>query len=182
MSTVSTTTSLEQRVALLEDLEAIRRLKTLYGEYWDGGWPGTRGSGERLAQLFVEDGTWDARPIVPHVLEGRAQIAAACDGMLTANATDASGAQRERAGLSWHLAANPRIDVDGDEAVGTFTGLIASSEADDGRALWCAGRYTDRFVRTDDGWRFRSVAYEYAFYTPYDGPGWILERLREGAA
>lgn len=173
---------LERRVALLEDQEAIRRLKSLYGEYWDGGFVGSHGSGEKLAALFTEDATWDARPLPPEILRGREEIRACCDDLLRGITFDAAGERRELESIEFHVFANPRIDIDGDRAVATFTGLITACDPDSDTAFWCAGRYTDHLVRTPDGWKFTSLKFHHVFFTPYDGPGWIKQRFPAATA
>jgi hypothetical protein len=170
-------TELERRIALLEDQEAIRRLKSLYGECWDGGFAGSHGSGARLADLFTEDATWDARPLPAEVLRGRQEIMECCDGLLQSITFHTSSDRRELESLEFHVFANPRIDIASDQATGIFTGLITACDPDTNTAYWCAGRYTDQFVRTDEGWKFRSLKFDHAFFTPYDGPGWIKQRF-----
>jgi hypothetical protein len=179
MSIDSAGQDVERRLRLLEDQEAIRRLKSLYGEYWDGGFAGSQGSGEKLAALFTEDATWDARPLPPEVLRGRDEIKECCDNLLRNITFDAAGERRELESIEFHLFANPRIDVDGDRAVATFTGLITACDPDTDSAYWCAGRYADHLVRTDEGWKFSALKFHHVFFTPYDGPGWIKRRFPE---
>jgi hypothetical protein len=167
---------LERRLALIEDREAIMRLKTLYGEAWDGGFEGSHGSAQALADMFVEDAWWDGRPMVPEILRGREEIKECCADLLRNITFDAAGDRREFESVEFHLFANPRIDVDGDKAYGVFSGLITACDPDNNQAYWCAGRYNDHFVRTEDGWKFTSLKYHYVFFTPYDGPGWIKQR------
>lgn len=52
-----------------------------------------------------------------------------------------------------HLTANVIIDIDGDEATGRtdWVFLLAGAE---GFAIAAVGHYDDRFVRTEQGWRF----------------------------
>ena len=78
LTEVQATTDVEQRVRRLEDAEEIRQLKALYGGYWDAGWSGARSDGEKLAELFTEDGVWDGGPLSP-VLHGRQEIREYCE-------------------------------------------------------------------------------------------------------
>ena len=61
----------------------------------------------------------------------------------------------------WHAAMhymiNPVIELDGDTAKATFTGLFAFIKAPGSSAIWLSNIYNDTFVRTAAGWRFQSV-------------------------
>jgi SnoaL-like domain len=169
-------TDLEQRLRRLEDAEEIRQLKALYGGYWDAGWSGAHSNGEKLAELFTEDGVWDGSPLSP-VLNGRSEIRDYCEWLGRYVSYDEFGERRELESVSLHMACNPVITVEGDTASATFIGLLASPHPDIRRAVWCAGRYIDDLVRTPEGWKFQRVNFEYAFFTPFDGPGWVAERF-----
>lgn len=171
--------SIGARLQALEDIEEIKRLKTLYGENWDAGWSDTpgQGSGAKLAALFVEDGIWDGRPIVADVLHGREAIKDSCEEFVRFNTYTPSGEKREFEAMSLHIATNPRVDVDGDTAKASFTGLLLTAEAESGQSFWCAGRYRDELARTEQGWRFTKVKFNYALFTPFDGEGWVKERF-----
>jgi hypothetical protein len=166
----------ERRLQRLEDAEEIRRLKALYGEYWDAGWT-TSGSGQGLASLFTEDGVWDGRPVISDVLQGHQAIAEHCEAFVRFNTHTAEGEEREHPSLSMHMTSNPRIDLDGDRAQATFIGFLTTADPDRDQAYWCGGRYVDDLVRTADGWRFSRVRFHYAFFTPFDGQGWVKERF-----
>jgi hypothetical protein len=176
---MSNSDSLDDRLRAIEDVAEITRLKTLYGEYWDAGWadaPGD-GRGDGLAALFTEDGIWDGRPVVADVLHGREEIKRSCDEFARFNTYAPDGSPRDDEAMSIHFATNPRVDVDDDTAVGKFTGLLLTADAESGRSFWCCGRYIDEFVRTDDGWKFTKVKFHYAMFTPFDGAGWVKERF-----
>ena len=48
-------------------------MKSHYCTACDGGWIGPSHDYDKVASLFVEDGIWDARPVVP-IARGREQI------------------------------------------------------------------------------------------------------------
>jgi hypothetical protein len=117
------------------------------------------GEAERVAELFAEDGVWevgDAR------FEGRDALRA----MFRAR-QDMAG-RRSR-----HVCTNLAIDVVGpDEAAGlVYLSLyrhdFATSAPNDtpapGGPPVAVGQYRDRFVRTEDGWRFAFRRAELAF-------------------
>ena len=60
--------ALEKRLKVLEDMEAIRRLKALYAEICDD-----RYDPKRMEKLFVEDSVWDGGEVWG-VYRGRKEI------------------------------------------------------------------------------------------------------------
>jgi hypothetical protein len=64
--------------------------------------------------------------------------------------------------IGLHLALNPRIDVDGDSAVGTWHFLIPVIALGRDAPAWNAGMYFEKYVRTSAGWRFLEVIVESA--------------------
>jgi len=131
---------LERRIARLEAIEEIRKLKSLYCAYCDDSY-----NPDKLATLFTEDATWHA----PHrgKLEGRAAI------------------HRFFAGISRtirfaaHLVMNEIIEVDGPRATGRWRMVMAGMEELDGREVpvWSLGDYSEIYVKTDQGWKIRSI-------------------------
>ena len=57
-----------------------------------------------------------------------------------------------------HLLGTPRIDVSGDAATGDWT-VAVHSRTRAGERMTIVGRYSDRFVRTADGWRIAHIAF-----------------------
>lgn len=104
---------------------------------------------EKLAALFVEDGSF-ARPLDPeNPTIGRAEILA----MLQARPPR----------LSRHIMSNIVIDVLGpDEATGiSYVTFLSTTDVDAARPVAAepkifVGEYRDNFVRTADGWRLKS--------------------------
>lgn len=64
-------------------------------------------------------------------------------------------------GSEWmiHMLGSPQIEVDGDTANGDWTVAVHSKKRDGG-ALLVVGRYSDRFVRTADGWRISHIKFD----------------------
>lgn len=134
--------SLEARIQRLEDIEQIRRLKSLYSHYANVG----EGSGdaEKFADLFTDDCLWD---LSNNPLHGKEKI------------IDRLHEIERLQYIGLHFSLNPRIDVDGDEAYGEWD-LIFPVFPPGGKPLTTVcGYYTDRFRRTKDGWRFTYVKY-----------------------
>jgi hypothetical protein len=175
--------TIEERLGHLEDIQAIKRLKVLYGWYWDAGFrseemnPKERAAA--LADLFVEDGLW-ADVVGDYHCAGRDAIRAFAEEVLTGHEQDGDGNPRALPGSAVHIFGTDSIEVDEDTATGRWTALLAGSVASQELAWWSGLHYEDRFVRTPTGWRFQSVRFDRAFATSFDGPGWVRERWWTG--
>ena len=65
-------------------------------------------------------------------------------------------------GSEWmlHALGSPLIVVDGDTATGDWTIQVESRRRDGSGLMSVAGRYSDTFRRTPDGWRIASIRFE----------------------
>jgi SnoaL-like domain len=144
----------EERLATLEAKEEIRTLKSYYCHWADRGYPGAGEDPVRFSELFTEDAVWKG---LSATAKGRAEIAAAAANFRP---------------FCFHFVTNPIIAPD--MAAGTASGrwsILSAQTTDEGTALWIAGSYDDQFVRTENGWRFKSLTFQPAFRTPYSD-GW----------
>ncbi len=141
------------RLQVLEDLEAIRKLKARYCQLCDDDH-----NPEGLTELFVADGVWEA------TVSGRYEGAEAIRGFFTGMRE--SGRIRNSA----HHALNPLIEVDGDRATGHWR-LIMLYTANVPEPLpsffRIIGWYREAYVRTDSGWRFESLFCQVEENGPY---------------
>jgi ketosteroid isomerase-like protein len=144
---------LERRVRVLEDIEAIKRLKHRYADACDRGY-----DADALAELFAEDAVWDGGLFGRY--EGREAIRAFFRGVPSDIA------------FAMHYMMNPIIDVDGDRATGTWYLFQTSTFAQGNTPVWGAARYDEEYVREPDGWKFRHLKLISTFWTPYD-EGWV---------
>lgn len=130
--------SLEQRVAHLEAIEAIRRLKLLYCELSDAGTdPG------RIVALFADDAVWESDSgNGRHV--GRAAILRAFTEFYAKTL------------FAQHNVTNECIDVTGDtaHAIWNFMGTVHFEGSSPMVAL---ARYEEDYVRSDGRWLFKHV-------------------------
>jgi len=132
----------EDRLSELADVAEIANLKARYVDAADGGWTGERAhEGERVAELFVPDGVWDAGEMGQGV--GHEGIRAYFAGAV------------EDFPLVFHHTSSPRIEVEGDEARGRWHVMVPM--IDKGVSKLLIGIYDDQFVRTPEGWRFRRL-------------------------
>ena len=120
-------------VAVLADIEAIRRLKARYFRFLDTkDWTAFR-------TVFTDDAEIDVSADGAGVVHGAAAIVAAISGALDGATTV-------------HQGTNPEIEVDGDEASGVWA-MTDHLEFPDGAQLRGAGHYHERYRRVDGEWR-----------------------------
>lgn len=148
--------SIEQRIQVLEDIEEIRKLKAAYCAACDDDH-----NGDAVAALFVPDGTWGAAGRPKET--GQAEIAAFMFGVRA----------RGEMKCSAHQVFNPVIDVDGDNASADWRFLMMYTATDEQSFTRIIGTYADTYVRTPDGWRFKSLEVtieERGVYATADAP------------
>ncbi len=136
--------ALAARLARLEDLEALRRLKADYCALADGG-----ATGAEIAALFTAEAELEFGPAGGRA-RGRAEIAAFYDRL---GGRFASGA---------HLLANPRLDLDGDRASGRWWMLLVAvdTRAEPPAERRLLAEYRERYARTDGVWRIARLEVE----------------------
>ena len=148
---------LDARLKKLEDVEAIKSLKTQYCLYCDDNY-----NVEGLASLFTDDAVWDGG------IRGKAV------GM--AEIRDFFTHAPQRLPFAVHMVMNPLIQVDGDKATGVWYLFQACTYAQDDRAVWGSARYDEEYVRVDGRWKFKNLKITSNFWTPFD-QGWAKARF-----
>jgi hypothetical protein len=146
-------TSLEDRVRVLEDVEAIRKLKARYCAACDD-----NHNAETLGTLFAEDATWEASNM--GLASGRKAI------QEKLGAVGKSGRIRNSA----HHAINPIIEVEGDRASGHWRLIMLYTANEPGGAtswLRIIGWYRERYVRVRGEWLFQSLYCQVEEHAPY---------------
>ena len=141
---------LAQRIARLEDIEAIRVLKADYCAACDADHDPAL-----VGPLFTDDAVWEATGITR--AEGRAAIERYMQSV-----RDGGGLVR-----SAHNVFNPRITVDGDSATVHWRLLMLATLEPGDRFLRIIGSYTERYARTADGWRIASLLCDVEENAPY---------------
>jgi ketosteroid isomerase-like protein len=138
-----TSPSIQRRLQILEDIEAIRQLKARYCAGCDDDH-----DPDTLTGLFHDDAVWEATS------NGRYEGSAAIRGFFSD--LRASGRIRNSA----HHAINPIIEVDGDSATGHWRliMLYTSNTSDGGHQyLRIIGWYRETYRRKNGEWRFQSL-------------------------
>ena len=139
------TGTLKERIARLEDIEAIRRLKHRYMAYADDGY-----DAENIVTLMTADAVWDGGEAF-----GRQEGAEAFGAMVREVG--------KQIGFAAHLALNEIIDVDGDSARGRWWLLMPCTALDDqgkDEARWIFATYDDRLVKRDGRWLFAHTVFD----------------------
>lgn len=161
---MTTIEDLEARVRLLEDIQAINKLKARYCAYCDAGYDPAG-----IAGLFTEDGIWDGGRTF-----GRSEGADAIHRHFEAAS--------QRISIARHQVMNPIIEVHGDEATGDwllFQPCTAPDEGDGDQALWLAATYHDRYRRVAGEWLISAMEIDVAFFTSYE-QGWAKQQYLPG--
>jgi hypothetical protein len=153
---------LARRLAVLEDIEAIKKLKARYCAYCDQNY-----NADGLASLFTEDALWDGGEVLGRYA-GRENIRRFFQG------------SSQRLPFAIHHVMNPIIEVQGDAATGQWYLFQPCTRADSNQAVWLAARYEETYVRVDGVWKFQRIHVIPAFYTPFD-QGWVKQRFLGGA-
>jgi hypothetical protein len=118
----------------------IRQLRYKYSEYYDNReW-------DKWVNLFTDDVVFDAREVPGREIHrGKEEFI-----------EFVSEHSEEARPYEIHLALQPRITLDGDEASGRWILNIVSVESD-GTVWWLGGEYIDEYRLVSDEWKFSSV-------------------------
>ncbi len=151
---------LEKRIQVLEDLEAIKKLKAMYGQICDDNYNSTE-----MVRLFTEDAIWDGGEIA-ETYRGIDEIKKFFTQM--SNVVT----------FSVHYFLPVDITVEGDKAHGQWY-LLQSATVRGNKAVWVAGIEDDEYVKKDSKWLISSIRFSKLFFlTPYE-EGWAKRRKVE---
>lgn len=158
-----------QRLQRLEDYEAIRQLKALYGKCADDKYTDDhrRKPPEELARIsriqasvFTEDAVWDGGPQFG-VKVGRPAI------------------EHYLANVPWtfamHYYLSPYITLDGDTALGEWMLWQTCTFAENNLSVFMTAKTYDDYVRTGEGWKMKKMTFTLKFITRFDQP-WSVDR------
>lgn len=131
-----------ERLARLEDTIAIQRLLTDYGVHLDAR------DLHAYSQLFCDDGEWTGDT-------GTAVGPEAIQAMLEANLP---GNPPAPGATTWHVMANPVIDIDGERARTRVMWVLLRREPGDQPGIAVTGHYEDLLAREGGRWKFKRRA------------------------
>lgn len=144
---------LARRITVLEDIDAIKKLKARYCAVCDDDH-----NPDKITTLFAEDGIWEgADGIGRH--QGHAAIRRLFEGF------------RERISFSQHNVMNPIIEVNGETAHGSWYFIGPFTFRKGNRAYWLAARYEDDYVKVNGEWKFKHLRAIGRMAAPYE-KGW----------
>lgn len=123
------------------DVDLIRELKYAYCLHLDDA------SVEDFLELFTSDAVIESRA---SRYEGHAELRSMIESRREKK-PDRDGNLKAYESVT-HMALNPIIDLDGDEATGQWRFLAVDAFAD-GETSIGVGRYEDSYVRTGDEWK-----------------------------
>jgi len=129
---------LARRITRLEDIEAIKQLKARYCEICDDDH-----NPDRITSVFSADGIWEGRGI------GRAEGHQAIRELFTRF--------QQAMSFSQHMTMNPVIEVDGDQARGTWYFFGPFTFRKHNQAKWQATRYHEQYVKENGEWKIRHL-------------------------
>jgi ketosteroid isomerase-like protein len=148
--------SLEERLQVLEDVEAIKKLKARYTLAVDAR------DAEGVVSLFTADGVWDGGSFGRY--EGKDAVRSFFRSV------------PERLSFFVHYVSNPLIEIDGDRATGSWYLLEPCTFAEGNQPVWGSARYEERYRRVGGEWKFEEMRLVSLFWTPYE-EGWVKKRF-----
>lgn len=163
---------LEKRIAKLEAVEQIKRLKSRYVQLTDSGYPL-----EDVAQLWTRDGSWAG---IFTDVDDRWPDARG-SGRFTGHEEIKEFFRLTSDKYLWvhHLVIAPDIDVSDDlkTAKGTWFWLMPCTRlvGDVPTAMWLGGTYTDEYRHEDGVWKFHSVRADQKIMATHE-KGWVPDR------
>ncbi len=143
---------LEKRITILEDIEAIKKLKARYCAVCDD-----NHNPEEITKLFAEDGIWEGTGIGEH--RGHGAIRALFQRF------------QEQISFSQHNVMNPVIEVEGNTARGTWYFMGPFTFRKGNRARWLAAHYEEDYVKVGGEWKFKHLRAIGRMSAPYE-TGW----------
>ena len=150
--------SIERRLEVLEDIEAIKKLKARYALCCDTGY-----DADKIAELFVENGVWDGgknfgkytgKEAIRKFFKDVPQIIS----------------------FAVHNVINPIIEVKGSKATGIWNLFQTCTFVEGNRAIWGSARYDEEYVKVNGQWKFKKLRLTSNFWTPFE-EGWVKRRM-----
>ena len=144
---------LAQRVARLEAIEAVKKLKAAYAEACDDAY-----NPDTMFHLFCEDAVWE-EPTTFGRFEGRKAI---CDFFRGVSAPIS---------FALHYTDAPLIEVADDLQSATSDWYIFMPATIDGGPMWLLATYNDRYAVENGVWKMAHVKVNIEHMVPY-AEGW----------
>jgi hypothetical protein len=143
---------IERRITILEDVEAIKKLKARYCAVCDD-----NHNSDEITKLFVADGIWEGAGFGRH--KGHDAIRSLFKLF------------QKTITFSQHNVMNPIIEVDGEMARGVWYLFGPFTFQKGNRPFWLAARYEDDYVKVNGEWKFAHLRAIPRMSVPYE-KGW----------
>ena len=152
-------TDIEQRIAVLEAIEAIKKLKHRYCFLVDAGIAGDPEKMDELVDAFADDAWLDFSQLGIHKGKGGVKIFF-------------KDFVPQALSYAAHLVKNPVIDVDQDQAFGKWYFFVPATFRANEQPLWIVGKYDETYAKIGEKWLFKSITARFDFITPFED-GWV---------
>ena len=150
-----------ERVARLEDQEAIENLQAMYGYFFD------KGMWDEVTDLFAEDGQFEYGQRGVYIGRDRIRRALLLFGP--------EGLAPEYLNNHMQLQAIIEVADDGMTGTGRWQGMVMLGEPGQ-NAKWGVGIYENRYVKIDGVWQISSLHFYPTAWTDYDA-GWMRSQI-----
>ncbi len=129
---------LAARITRIEDIEAIKQLKALYCEICDDDH-----NADRIVTIFTTDGIWEGRGI--GTAQGHTELQTLFKKF------------QKMISFSQHMVMNPRIEVNGDSAKGTWYFFGPFTMYENNQAKWQSTRYEEDYAKENGEWKIKHL-------------------------
>jgi len=150
---------LEKRMQVLEDIEAIKKLKAFYAKACDAKY-----DPDMMMEVFTEDAVWDGGKEFG-VHRGRKEVynffKQVSDSLV----------------FALHYFIAPDITVEGDKAHGRWY-MWQTATMNGNKAAWVAAFEDDKYEKINGRWWQKEMKLTLLFMTPYE-EGWHKKRLMD---
>lgn len=150
-----------ERVARLEDQDAVENLQAMFGFYFD------KGLWEEAADLFMRDGTFEYGQSGVYIGQDRIRRAMLLLGP--------EGLAQGYLNNHMQLQAIITVAPDGRTATGRWQGMVMLGEPG-ANGIWGVGIYENTFAKDDGIWKLASLHFYPTAFTDYD-KGWAQSQL-----
>jgi hypothetical protein len=152
-------TALERKIKILEDIEAIKKLKHRYCFLVDAGIAGDMAKIDELLANFTEDAWVDFSQFGVH--KGKKALESFFKEFVP-----------QALSYSAHLVSNPIINVDNNTASGKWYFFVPCTFRQSQMPTWILGKYEEAYVKIADKWHWKSMIARFDFISPF-ADGWV---------
>lgn len=138
---------LEKRVRMLEELEAIKRLKTQYAQVCDDNF-----NPKEMVKLFTDDAEWIG---TTDRARGREAIAKMFEGIA------------KRVASAVHYFMQPTIEINGDRATGVWY-MWEPMKMADGKCIIISAIESDKYAKVNGEWLIAEIRVKRFFTADYE--------------